>query len=203
VGVNVTMKAIIPEEWRVAPEDQLATSVKMASALGAGLFWIETGEATGELAGHHALSFEEDMGRQVAAVNTLIRYYGPNYERGPWPDIRAMIEWFWRRFPGCEVLYGGDEEIGVMTPEALNDINNWYLDYGHAPYQSFSFGKAHKQACPACRVDYYNFGGRGGDQFLSCPGCGRNAILYKGELKIVPKHVATHNHLKALDALLH
>lgn len=198
------MWAVIPDALRVAPEDQLATSVKMASALGPGLFWIPTDEKTGELAGQHALSFEVDGdGRQVATVNTLIRYYGPNYERGPWPDIRAMVEWFWRHFPGCEVHYGGDDEVDVITPEELNDINNCYLDYGHGRYQSFSLSKAPKQACPACRVDYYSFGGRGADEFLACPGCGRHAILYKGELKIVPKHVTTQDHLKALDALLH
>lgn len=40
-------------------------------------------------------------------VHVLWCYYGPGYERGPWPQIRRMIEWLWANTEG-DVCYGGD-----------------------------------------------------------------------------------------------
>lgn len=51
---------------------------------------------------------------------TLHRYYGPGYERGPWPVIHNYIVTLRAALPGCTVHYGGDSDWG-NSPEATDD----------------------------------------------------------------------------------
>jgi hypothetical protein len=48
----------------------------------------------------------EDDGR--VELSTGHRYYGPGYERGPWPSIYGEIRVMQAAFPGASVYYGGD-----------------------------------------------------------------------------------------------
>lgn len=41
-------------------------------------------------------------------LNTGSRYWGPGYERGPWPLISAAILAMRVALPQCQVFYGGD-----------------------------------------------------------------------------------------------
>jgi hypothetical protein len=52
------------------------------------------------------------------------RYYGPHYERGPWPEIHLAIVSVAAALPNCVVHYGGDTdpESPEATPEALAEI---------------------------------------------------------------------------------
>lgn len=52
------------------------------------------------------------------------RYWGPGYERGPWPQIAGWIEAARAAFPGHVIRYGGDlvddTEGQVMDDEAMS-----------------------------------------------------------------------------------
>lgn len=75
------------------------------------------------------------------------RYYGPGYERGPWPQIYAEIRAMQAALPWCAVYYGGDcsDEGEKVTPEMLDKLwahwlsaagNNYRRDsdlHWHAP----------------------------------------------------------------------
>ena len=43
-------------------------------------------------------------------VDTLIRYYGPGYERGHWPEIFEMIVTLRAALPDAVVHYGSDSD---------------------------------------------------------------------------------------------
>lgn len=52
------------------------------------------------------------------------RYYGPHYERGPWPEIATTILVTVAAFPQCTVHYGSDDEDEPpsVDQDALDEI---------------------------------------------------------------------------------
>lgn len=65
------------------------------------------------------------------------RYYGPGYERGPWPRIRDMGDWLMLRFGETAVVgYMGDcdDSPGVPWPEARAECDELWRTVGHHPY---------------------------------------------------------------------
>lgn len=71
-------------------------------------------------------TFEVDMGA---------RYYGPGYERGPWPKISAVLMELMATPGVTGVWYGGDEEVYPMTGKVLEEFTRHYLEFGHRPYR--------------------------------------------------------------------
>lgn len=71
--------------------------------------------------------------------STLMRYYGPGYERGNWPAIHADILLMRAAFPGMKVYYGHDcqDEYEEATDEVLADIwKHWTGPGGKAYYRA-------------------------------------------------------------------
>ena len=69
-------------------------------------------------------AFEERYGTMSnrVEVETMLRYYGPGYERGPWPQIYGMIRVLEAAMPVPSVIhYGGDydEDATPVTTETL------------------------------------------------------------------------------------
>lgn len=56
--------------------------------------------------------------------NTLSRFYGEGYERGPWPAIYGDILLMRAAFPNCTIHYGGDgsDDCPEATDDYLADI---------------------------------------------------------------------------------
>lgn len=107
-------------------------------------------------------------------VNWGMRFYGPGYERGCWPTIYAVARWFWARFPGCSVYYGGDsgETIAELTPEVAEAMWAHWAAFGGAPYRAF-FGASRGPAPRCCAGDCINTGCGGGYDRWQCPVCGK------------------------------
>lgn len=66
---------------------------------------------------------------------TWNRYYGPGYERGPWPTIYGHIRALRAALPKCAIHYGGDsDEWGVECDDAyLEEIwQHWLGPDGQA-----------------------------------------------------------------------
>ena len=73
-------------------------------------------------------------------VRTLMRYYGPGYERGHWPDIKAMGDWLANTLgDSAEVRYGGDsaDEWDELTPwpEARAECEAHWQAHANEPYR--------------------------------------------------------------------
>lgn len=186
----------------------LRKAYELATAIGHEKFFISDGNEG--YSGHHALSiiapqepgteyadsaddgkimWEQDGptiyaedGEQFIEVHLWSRYYGPGYERGDWPTIRAVVEF--GMLQGWEAWYGGDSS-GVLTEKmdevGLRELNELFLKSGHRPYQT-GFGALSRGAsceCPRCLEPMYNVGGGGGETFFSCGGCGKKAVVGK------------------------
>ncbi len=63
-------------------------------------------------------------------------YYGPDYERGYWPQIAAVLEFLRRRLPEAKVWYGRDDGDWVkqVTDESLNAMWDHWAENGGRPY---------------------------------------------------------------------
>ena len=63
-------------------------------------------------------------------LSALDRYYGPGYERGHWPHIRAIFMLLRHHFPDAVLLYGGDSEIEYceeVTDEFIAKMDSYWL----------------------------------------------------------------------------
>lgn len=71
-------------------------------------------------------------------LETHARYYGPQYERGPWPTIASALLLLYCN-PDVDKVwyYGDDSDPKEFTPEHLRDMNEYWIRYGNAPYRSF------------------------------------------------------------------
>lgn len=85
------------------------------------------------------LEFDPYEPVQTVELNTGWRYYGPGYERGDWPAIREVGDWFATVIGGRgEVRYGGDtaDEWDALTPwpEVRRENDAHWERYGNEPY---------------------------------------------------------------------
>ena len=65
------------------------------------------------------------------------RYYGPGYERGPWPSIAAVLMAL-HASPNVEtVWYFGDFSDGdePFTPQRVHEFSAHYMAEGDRPYR--------------------------------------------------------------------
>ena len=70
-------------------------------------------------------------------VDQLWRYYGPGYERGPWPRIAAVLMAL-HASPDVEtVWYFGDCSDGdePFTPQRVHEFSAHYMAEGDRPYR--------------------------------------------------------------------
>lgn len=70
-------------------------------------------------------------------VSSCTRYYGPYYERGPWPDIAAYLLTLLADQNIEEVGYGGDSNDSrePVTFAWLTQMNLHYIDNCERPYR--------------------------------------------------------------------
>lgn len=134
-----------------------------------------------EAIGDHYLTIETNqywLGENVHGFiigGTCWRYYGPGYERGPWPTIAATLRWLRIRFPNGEVCYSGDSS-DVCQPFSIEKENAmWehWVAVGGQPYR-MGFGSIGQIDHKCCGRLIMTNGGCGSDLYGSCLGCGKN-----------------------------
>lgn len=139
-------------------------------------------------------------GEQFIRVHLWTRYYGPGYERGAWPVIRATAEWLERHVPGCTVYYGGDSSGICAEPlhaAARDYLNAHYLTHGHEPYRG-GRGLA-PILCDFCLRGMHDVGGGQGQRFWHCDGCDLKTITVGAERHDLPKDMEFFDWGKAAD----
>lgn len=110
MGIDAVIKAVGP-----VTDDQLAeANARVTEWIRHGL-WAEPGNTALE-----RYAWEDD----TIEVTSWWRYYGPGYERGPWPDIYRCIRAVQAWLPQCRVYYGGDssDHVDEVTDEFLREM---------------------------------------------------------------------------------
>lgn len=67
-------------------------------------------------------------------VDFYERFYGPGYERGPWPTICGILMELFASGSVEKVWYGGDDFIDEITPSDILDFSKHYMEHGCRPY---------------------------------------------------------------------
>jgi len=63
------------------------------------------------------------------------RYYGPNYERGPWTLLAAVLMNLHASEDVGKVWYGSDSSTPLeITPEGVNEISLHFMTHARRPY---------------------------------------------------------------------
>jgi hypothetical protein len=80
-------------------------------------------------------------------VATCRRYYSPGYERGHWPDIKAMGDWLALNLgERAELRYGSDysyewEYLSSPWADARTENDLWWEQFENRPYREFRLGQ--------------------------------------------------------------
>jgi hypothetical protein len=70
-------------------------------------------------------------------IETAVRYYGANYERGPWPYISAVLMLLLASEDVEIVWYGGNcyDSMQICTPETVRELNDHFMAHGNRPFR--------------------------------------------------------------------
>lgn len=120
---------------------------------------------------------EYEEGRQYVVENEW-RFYGPGYERGPWPQIRAVIAWLGANVNG-PIYYGGDcdDAIPRFGPANMAHVDAHWTKHGHMPYNTYGSRGNAAIVCPTCDLPLAAWMWEGGRTNFACGGCGYKASL--------------------------
>lgn len=110
---------------------------------------------------------------EAYTLHSLMRYYGDGYERGPWPQIHALLRYV-KDFVGGKgnVFYYSDSNCleDINSPTTYLDIEQIFthwLDVGHKPY----LGLEENHPCPECKNYMWRSGYSGKGDIYSCTMC--------------------------------
>lgn len=125
-----------------------------------------------------------DGDRHLYTVNTMMRYYGPGYERGAWPIISGICEWLLLQPRVVDVWYGGDCNGRVMVYKEIKaELWEHFAQHGHLPY--LFYGRGATYSCPDCGGKMWEQGSGGGSKIFLCPGCGKHLNVSYGDVSSV------------------
>lgn len=149
---------------------------------------------------------------QFIKASLMGRYYGPGYERGDWPALRAVITWLAHRIPTGSVWYGGDSCgmcVSEMTPDAIKAIDEHWFVNGRRPYvrhdssllrmRGRGFAGTEAPICDLCHVPMAECGGSKEFDFWWCDGCGEKVTKHV-DGRIARATSARHNSHPVRDA---
>lgn len=204
MGVDVEIR-VVPAK-NLSAEEIALLGYELGSAVGSDHFFVDTegeygrkhGPLVADANNHYGIS-----GVQILKVRTLHRYYGPGYERGPWPILRAMIAFL--KAHDCIVHYGSDsgDTMEIATDDWIATMDKHWASNGGRPYRDYfkSFRGKRGPTCKICGPPLTNCGGGGADDYWYCQGCGYKAIT-TGDGKEWPlirneEFFAVHSEVKA------
>jgi hypothetical protein len=118
---------------------------------------------------------EEAQTEDLYSIDTLVRYYGKGYERGPGLEISGLLLYLCRHPDVKQVYYGGDGLRSIDEKYALDLFSHW-LENGRLPYLNQTCSKDHPwykepPICERCEMPMFNRGGYAGKTFWICFAC--------------------------------
>ena len=160
-------------------------------------FGTESNQVPEELQLHEIKVYEQDgptikpePGERFLRLRPKSRYYGPGYERGNFPILKAMAEFLELLIPESEVWYGGDssgvlaEKFGPMERQEM--LHHWVSNQ-HMPYADGRNPYMPKQPdepfCPYCKFQTAQYGWGETFRAYHCLGCGWRHIDRDGTIK--------------------
>lgn len=179
MGVDAVM--FVKTRSPVKPTQVLDWAYELASAFGASHFQIDP--PFGDEPASHCLrlieryrgdfSLDPDPGEQLIEVTVRSRHYGPGHERGNLPLLVSMVEWWERRIPDSQVLYGDEHgrEFGPFGKAERERLFDHFCRVGHFPLHGMP---AVNVLCATCQRPMFLIGGAVPNiGIYSCPGCDR------------------------------
>ena len=115
-------------------------------------------------------------------IDSLSRYYGQGYARGPGLTIAAVLLYLNRK--GFDVFYGGDcsDELPKVDLRDSQELLDYYLDNGNMGYSiSLSRDDDMSVLCDYCEQPMERYGWGGNYAAYICKGCDRNKEFRDGK----------------------
>lgn len=129
-----------------------------------------------------------EEGETFLRLRPTSRYYGPGYERGDFPTLKAMAEFLEVLIPESEIWYGGDSS-GMCAErfdrQAREEMLLHFVQHQHAPYLGHRNQYMETQPtwpkCPYCQRECPQFGFGKSYASFSCLGCGWKHVERDGK----------------------
>jgi len=137
--------------------------------------------------------YEEAKNKILYNVETLNRYYGEGYERGPAMKIATVLLYLINKLPDEDILYTSDyegyhENLNVLTKSDCHNLIDLFISDGRFPYLG-GFGSAIKGGvkidtnCSYCETPINQYCFCGNYAAYNCMGCGEKIIYEDGEIE--------------------
>lgn len=122
-------------------------------------------------------------------IRTGDRYYGPGYERGPWPQIASVLMWLLLNYPNGKVWYGGDsgDTLPQATIETIAETWKHWAEHGGVPYRS-GWNTENKSAPPCCGMPIFINHWQGAKHGGYCPVCEKSYWVNGTKLEEIKKN---------------
>lgn len=151
MGIDAEMRVRIPEP--LDDRELMALSVAAVDAFRE-FFWVDRERRQAAIERWEAREWDEvpEGEGHWLKVNTMSRFYGEGYQRGPIVTILAVAEWFELRILGCEVFYGGDHDdyVEPLTAERRGELFRHFAQNGHRPYRDNRLDRGEVPECDWC-----------------------------------------------------
>lgn len=173
MGVDVVMKFRVP--GGISDEELRNADWELPATVGHSYFWT-IGEE------NICLSEDDEGWIDIALYGRL---YTEGYERGPLLVYLAVADWIEKRFPGVEILYGGDSGDNLVSfdKEYRSKLYDYWLENGNQPYERyFSEGYKDVKGCKRCINGLVYYGGSIETSLFRCLACGDKFTERDGEL---------------------
>lgn len=151
MGIDAEIRVRIPEPMDDQAIMRLSVDAKEAFS---GLLWVDRERRQAGIERYELREWDTLPPGNWLKVNTMARYYGEAYERGPIVDFIALAEWFEFRIPGCEVYYGGDhnDSYEAFTAERRREYFEHFARVGGRPYRDRGLDPGPSPECDWCET---------------------------------------------------
>ena len=204
MGIDAKMYISVPRI--ISPEEVLEKSRLMINCLGTKSFWMDDEPDSNKIMAKgqtipHALSIVKEMDQDcdgpmgtitpnknetLIEPSLLSRFYGKDYERGPFHEHIMICNFLKFHWPDGKVYYGGDSSgimFEEMTDEWLDNITAHFFTVGHNPYTggfiSLNNSNIIKPTdCKRCLAPMIQYGWGNDYAAFTCNGCEHKVETY-------------------------
>ena len=172
MGVDIEIKFFPKEE--LTNQDIKELQYNLMHRCGKNFFWLaeDKSDFISKVGEDTDYDYEPHGGY---VVGSLMRYYGPGYERGDAKSIVTCLLYLISL--DYKVYYGGDsgDSLDLYTKEDVLKLQDHFIKNGNFPYQQYSSrlfeGEPVPPLCSYCNVPMNRYGWGATYAAYSCLGC--------------------------------